>query len=167
MKSNMKSQISILVTLLFLAGIAVLLSNFHPVPSYMGLTAAHGSLGDAIRTGSAPVPFFSTSTRDRLAASHGFQALASYTDQGFEPVQISIKKGETVRFTNNSSHDMWAAASGSPLYPSLVNGCGSSELDSCGPIASQDFWEFTFDTAGTWEVVDNLNKSRTVTVVVK
>ena len=125
------------------------------------------SLADSIRTGRAPIPSFATSTREKLAASHGFQYLISYTDQGFEPAQLALKLGETVRFTNNSSHDIWIAASGSPLYPAVVNGCGSSELDSCSPFPPQDFWEFTFGVPGNWEVVNNLDKSQSGMVHVK
>jgi len=83
---------------------------------------------------------------------------------------VTITKGQTVRFTNNSSHLLWIASIGDaqrPLYPKVQNGCGSSRLDSCIPIASQDFWEFSFTQEGTWRYAGNLDKTRTGTVVVQ
>jgi plastocyanin len=127
------------------------------------------TLGDTIRAGTAPVPVYSTSTALKLAHSHGFQALVSYTDQGFEPAEVAIKRGDTVRFTNNSSNNVWIAASGQhvQIYPRTSDTCGSSSLDSCAPFAPQDFWEFSFDTPGNWQVVNNLDKSRSAMVRVQ
>lgn len=53
-------------------------------------------------------------------ASKGFQYLVSYTDTGFEPKDFTINKGETVRFGNNSSHDMWISES-SHTAPTVCN----------------------------------------------
>lgn len=123
-------------------------------------------LGENIRTGEAPAPEFTADVAARVAASKGFQALASYTDRGFEPVTITIQVGETVRFTNNSSSDLWVAASGEKLYSRTYSVCGSSDLDSCAGIKPMDFYEFTFTEAGEWEVTNNLDKSKTVRVKV-
>ena len=90
----------------------------------------------------------------------GFQALASYVDGGFEPVDITIRKGDIVRFTNNSTRQLWVAASGPTLYPALQNGCGSSALDSCSALLPGEYWEFRFAVAGTWGFQNNLNKDR-------
>lgn len=126
-------------------------------------------LGEAIRTGTAEPPPFTDATRQKLEKSHGFQALVSYTDTGFEPLKVTIKKGNTVRFSDNSSRDLWVAAQGDlpgSLYPSQGSGCGSSAFDSCGPFKPQDFWEFTFAEPGSWKFVNNLDKTRTGTVIV-
>lgn len=100
-----------------------------------------------------------------LAQSKGFQYLVSYTDRGFEPTKLTVKKGETVRFTNNSSEGLWVAASGQKVYPGVMNGCGSSALDSCRPIGQGEFWEFTFDAAGTWAFTNNIDKEKSGTVI--
>ncbi|MDO8576016.1 MAG: hypothetical protein Q7R90_01745, partial [bacterium] len=99
------------------------------------------------------------------AQSKGFQYLVSYTDRGFEPTRLTVKQGETVRFTNNSSEGLWVAAGGEKLYPGVVNGCGSSALDSCRPIGQGEFWEFTFDAAGTWMFSNNIDKEKSGTVI--
>lgn len=127
------------------------------------------SLSHSLRAGEVPIPVFSTSTRIKLEKSGGFQALLSYTDQGFEPLEVTIHTGDTVRFMNSSSNDVWIAAGGSALqaYPRTRDVCGSSDLDSCGPFAPQDFWEFTFEQAGEWEVLNNLDKKKKGTIKVQ
>ena len=114
-----------------------------------------------------PIPPYTDEIAAQLAASKGFQLLVSYTDNGFEPSTGKIKKGETVRFTNNSSENLWLAASGEKLYPSVVNGCGSSALDTCKALKPQEFWEFTFDVAGTWGYHNNSNTEKTGTMRVQ
>jgi len=100
-----------------------------------------------------------------LAQSKGFQYLVSYTDRGFEPRRLTVKKGETVRFTNNSSEDLWVAAGGEKLYPRDANGCGSSALDSCRPIGQGEFWEFTFESNGTWMFNNSIDKEKAGTII--
>ncbi len=96
-------------------------------------------------------------------ASKGFNALISFTDNGFEPANITIKKGQTIRFTNNSSKDMWIAAGGDGgnVYPDTGEGCGESALDTCGPLAPNEIWELTFDYSGTWSYRNNSNREFT------
>jgi plastocyanin len=128
---------------------------------------AEKPLAEMIRAGEAPRPTLSTSTKDKLARSLGAAALLSYTEMGFEPRDVTIKAGQTMRFTNNSNRDMWiaaAASAGEQLYPGIANGCGFSALDSCGAIAPQDFWQFTFTVKGTWRVVNTLDPLRTAIV---
>jgi plastocyanin len=110
---------------------------------------------------------------DTVAAQQGenFQLLVSYVDTGFEPQTATIKAGETVRFTNNSTEELWVASddSGAPLYPHVQNGCGASALDSCQPLDPGQYWQFTFTQKGTWSLVNNLEKSSggTITVTVQ
>ena len=95
-----------------------------------------------------------------LAKSNGFQFLISYTDRGFEPAELSVKKGETVRFTNNSSESLWVAARGDTLYPPEADGCGSSALDSCASLSPGAFWEFTFARVGVWNYQNSLDAEK-------
>lgn len=115
-----------------------------------------------IRLGQAPIPEFTDETKAKLEKSTGFQHLISYTDHGFEPSRLTSKRGETVRFTNNSSYDLWVAADGRSvqIYPRSKSTCGSSDLDSCESFSPQDFWEFTFDVAGEWHIINNLDKTK-------
>ncbi len=120
-------------------------------------TVAAPSLSDAVRAGTAPrAPLTASSTIKALEKTNGFQALVSYTDRGFEPKVSTIKKGDTIRFTNNSSHD---------LLMSVVN----SELPSPTEvkIASQDTWEFTFSSQGEWRFQNTVTPSRIAVVRVQ
>ncbi len=119
---------------------------------------------------SNPIPPLTPEMQQVLATSHGFQALVSYTDRGFEPASASIKKGDTIRFTNNSSQDLWISAAGTAagkVYPGTGNDCGASAFDSCLVLKPHEFWEFTFTLAGTWSYRNNLNPNDTGVVKVK
>ena len=99
----------------------------------------------------------------QLEKSRGFEVFISYTDSGFEPREAMLKRGESVRFTNNSSRMLWIGSLGSeaaPLYPGTSD-CGTSLFDTCKALKPRDFWEFTFERAGEWVFVNNLKKSDT------
>jgi plastocyanin len=114
---------------------------------------------------SRPAP--SAAVLAQLATSPAFQYLVSYTNTGFVPRMLTVKQGQTIRFTNNANADLWIISSGTPLYPPQENGCGSSALDSCAAIPPGGFWEFTFDIHGTWTYVNTLKQSDVAAVVVK
>ena len=148
---------------------AIVLSVFALVVIVIGVAALilgrSASVSTPMHQDPRPAP--SPEVLAQLATSPAFQYLVSYSGAGFAPLTLTVKKGETIRFTNNSHTDLWIAASGTPLYPSVQNGCGSSALDSCKPIPPGGFWEFTFNVKGTWMYANTLKQSDTATVVVK
>jgi plastocyanin len=96
-------------------------------------------------------------------------ALVSYTDQGFKPATTTVAVGDTVRFFNSSSNDMWVAATGSTgaVYPPGENDCGQSAFDMCHTVSRLHYWQFTFDTAGTWGYRNNAHAEDKGVVVVE
>ena len=71
-------------------------------------------------------------------------------DDSYVPMQIKIKKGETLMFLNTGSNDHWPASAIHPtheIYP---------EFDSKRPIQPEKSWPFTFDKAGIWRYHDHL-----------
>lgn len=84
----------------------------------------------------------------------------NYTNSCFSPADIAIKKGDTVKFVNNSSRDMWPASDNHPkhtIYP---------EFDANKDIAPGGNYSFTFTKIGAWGYHDH-NKSNcggTITV---
>lgn len=151
-------------------GIAIALTSIHIVRTKImpQRTVATSTLSQLIRRGSVPLPAYTEEMHARITASSGFSAVLSYSDLGFEPTELRIAAGDVVRFTNNSSQDVWIASDDRVrVYPRTRDGCGSSDLDSCAPIAPMDFWEFRFSAPGTWGVVNNLDKSHGVTVIVE
>jgi len=83
------------------------------------------------------------------------------TNTGYEPKEVTIKKGDIVLWTNESNEYHWPASDLHPthgIYP---------EFDPLRPIASGDTWKFKFDKVGVWKFHDHIraNKVGTVTVV--
>jgi len=113
-------------------------------------------------SGTLPTPVPPTQAQlDQLRNSTPFQYLVSYTNKGFEPNNLSVKKGETINFTNNSSKDLWIASIGTQvnkIYPG-PSSCGSTAFDSCQNLKPGDFWEFTFTQSGTWSFQNNVDTS--------
>ena len=115
------------------------------------------------------IPPYTAEVQARLQKSRGFEVLISYTNRGFEPSAVSLNAGESVRFTNNSSHDLWVASEGTaetPVYPGKSE-CGSSAFDTCRALKPHEFWEFTFTEVGTWLFRNNLDKEAKGTVRVE
>jgi len=84
--------------------------------------------------------------------------MVTYTNSGFEPQEITIDRGETVRFINNSNHGMWVASAMHPTHKvyagtSINEHCPSpdnSAFDQCESVEDASFWEFTFTKTGEW-----------------
>jgi plastocyanin len=82
------------------------------------------------------------------------------TESGYEPKEITVKKGDIVAWTNESGEFHWPASDLHPthgVYP---------EFDPLKPIAPGDVWKFKFDKVGVWKFHDHIraNKVGTVTV---
>lgn len=96
-------------------------------------------------------------------------ATINYTNSGFSPKSVTIKKGESVTFKNTSSRDVRVASNPHPAhngYPTTV-GCVSSTFDSCANIAPGQSWSFKFDIAGNWGFHNHLNPTEGGTVKVQ
>jgi len=91
----------------------------------------------------APAP----TPQDYVQAQKGFQYLVSYTEQGFAPAALSVKQGETVRFTNNSDG----------LLRLLFENAQITSLNH------GEYYEYTFANAGTFAYSDSTSEM-TVTV---
>ncbi len=107
------------------------------------------------------IPPFTEAVQQQLAASDGFEVLISYTNRGFEPMNVEVHVGDTVRFANNSDHNLWVASSGSAPV------CGDDVLNSCKAVGRGEFWEVTFNDLGIWQYqnLQNVYLSGSVTVV--
>ena len=75
-----------------------------------------------------------------------------YTNNGFEPKNLEISLGDTVRFVNESSRGMWVASDIHPThrkYPEKSDSdCLGSSFDQCSNVSSGESWEFTFNSEG-------------------
>ncbi len=85
----------------------------------------------------------------------------AYTNSCYSPKDLTIKKGDTVKFTNNAGRNMWPASNDHPshtIYP---------EFDAKKAFSKGSTWSFTFDKAGTWGYHDHLKDSCTGTITVQ
>ncbi len=81
-----------------------------------------------------------------------------YNDGGFDKASVTIAKGETVKFVNNTDNDLWVASDPHPRHTDLPG------FDALG--RANDEYVFTFDKAGTWKYHNHSAASREATVVV-
>jgi len=114
------------------------------------------------------------STRDNVSAEQVAEKATSvtitYTDSGFSPREVTVKKGKSVTWVNDSSRDMWPASAVHPThgaYPEDVPGqCLGSSFDACTGHANGAVWTFTFNQVGQWRYHDHIDASKTGTVIV-
>lgn len=114
------------------------------------------------------VPPPSATVRQQLEVSHGFQAFVSIADSGFMSATTTIKAGQTIRFANSASHDVWIGqitGTNTPSNPD-TSVC-SGPLAVCHALHSGDFVELTFPTKGTFYYMDDLNPTMRGSVVVQ
>lgn len=72
------------------------------------------------------------------------------TKNGFEPAQIRIQEGQTIRFTTRKSQPFWPASDPHPthdIYPAF---------DPKEPIDASKSWFMRFDKVGSWSYHDHL-----------
>ncbi len=102
--------------------------------------------------------------------------MVSYTDGGYSPKELTIKKGEVVTFKNESSQPMWTASAVHPnhtAYPGTdIKNCGSTTMvdkmfDSCAGVSSLQVWKFQFNETGSWKYHNHLTPTRTGTITVE
>lgn len=97
-------------------------------------------------------------------------AVISFTANGFEPSTVTIQKGDTVRFVNNSTLDIWPASANHPthtVYPQKsADDCLGSTFDACKAVKPGESWDFTFTEVGTWNFHDHLHSNRRGSVTV-
>jgi plastocyanin len=101
------------------------------------------------------------------SASAPMTATITYSDSGFTPATVTIKKGGTVTWVNNSSGTMWVASAQHPTHTgyagtSRQQHCGSAQessaFDQCR--GEEEDWSFTFSKTGEWAYHDHINASR-------
>ena len=91
----------------------------------------------------------------------------TFTDAGYSPKTLTIKKGTTVTFKNESAKETWPASSMHPSHAgydgtTLREHCAnqtSDVFDACGGIKPGESWVFTFNKVGDWKYHDHLAAS--------
>lgn len=99
------------------------------------------------------------------------------TDAGFSPASVTISRGETVRFVNDSSRGMWVGADAHPTHTQYdgtstrehcANGANTgTSFDQCASVEKGSFWDFTFTKSGTFGYHNHVGASNTGTIIVQ
>lgn len=111
------------------------------------LIGSSGLVGTSATAGGEGVMVLETST-------------VTYTDSGFSPNIITVKKGTTVKFVNQGTGSMWVASAVHPTHQLLP---GFDQLKS---VLKGSTYEYTFEKVGTWKYHNHVNASNTGSVVV-
>lgn len=80
---------------------------------------------------------------DTQAVTTTSSSTVIYTNEGFNPAELTVKNGTTVTFVNQSDAKMWVASANHPshlLYP---------EFDEKVSVANGGSYSFTFSKVGT------------------
>ena len=106
-----------------------------------------------------------------LSATVSSPVAVTYTESGFSPASITVKKGQVVLFLNNAdAQEVWVASAIHPthgVYPQKsASDCLGSSFDACKGIKIGESWEFTFTQVGSWNYHDHLHTSKFGKVIV-
>lgn len=88
-------------------------------------------------------------------------AKVQYTNDGFSPKTVTIKKGETVEWTNNANDQMYVASAPHPVHTDYP---GFDELQA---VNKDGTYTFTFEKTGKWGYHNHLSPSDKGTVIVE
>ncbi len=84
-----------------------------------------------------------------------------YTNEGFLPKELRIKKGDTVKFINQSDRKMWVASDNHPaheIYPEF----DQKDISLRGVV-----YEFKFEKPGNWGFHNHLFSNHTGNIIVE
>lgn len=112
----------------------------------------------------SPTASGTSGIQDSTSASGGTaiegSAVVTYTDTGFSPKSVTVKKGTTVTFQNEGIGKMWVASGVHPTHQLLP---GFDELTS---VQNGGSYDYTFVKVGTWQYHNHVKPSDLGIVVV-
>ena len=118
-----------------------------------------------------------TTTSTTGTSTAPMTATVTYTDSGFSPASVTVAKGGTVTFVNNSSNPLWVASDPHPIHnaydgTTLQQHCaagyaGLPPFDECTSVNQGSSWSFTFNTTGNWGYHNHEAAENQGTVVVQ
>ncbi len=80
---------------------------------------------------------------------------------GFHPRTVTVKKGGTVTFVNETDKGFWPASNLHPDHSIY------SAFDPKEPVGPGESWSFTFENTGTWGFHDHVRSYFTGAVTVR
>jgi len=159
------SLLSIIILALVIAGCRQVI-----FPADDGVSANIPTSGSGKPSG-AVEPVTETVETINYAQMHTIEMSSS----GFSPKEITIKKGDTVKFTNVGIESRWPASAMHPThtaYPgSSISKCNTAEastiFDACRAYGPGETYSFKFNEVGSWRYHDHRNPSVAGTIIVE
>lgn len=105
-------------------------------------------------------PTSTNNSSDSTSQSAPVAATITYTDNGFEPKQTTVKSGDTVRITNNSQSAMSLDSDPHPVHTN------QPELN-VGDVEPGQSKTFVIDKVGTWGFHNHNDPSHTGSITVQ
>ncbi|MBI2123804.1 MAG: hypothetical protein HYU04_01020 [Candidatus Wildermuthbacteria bacterium] len=102
--------------------------------------------------------------------------MVTYTNEGYSPKELLVKKGDIVTFTNESSMPMWTASAMHPnhtAYPGTnIANCGKPGMmdmmfDACAGVPAGQVWKFQFNETGEWGYHNHMQASHWGKIIVQ
>lgn len=98
-------------------------------------------------------------TTDQDAPAPGDRMAITYTDSGFEPQNLTVKKGTVITLTNASSHNVQFSSNDHPAHTE------NTEMNMA-TLAPGESDSYTATKTGTWGFHDHIEGSKTGTITV-
>lgn len=131
------------------------------------VTPKNTDTNTTVQTAPTAVPIEQTATRGDGNAMVGgtkggvvSQSTINYTESGFVPAAITVKKGISVTFENQSTVGMWVASDVHPTHQLLPG------FDAKKSIIKGGVYTYTFAKVGTWTFHNHVSPTHTGKVVV-
>lgn len=128
-----------------------------------------GTSGTPTATSTSPAP---APTPAPTPSGAPMSAAVTYSTSGFNPSEVTVKKGGAVTWMNSGSGQMWIA---SAQHPSHTVYAGTSREEHCPDAFGMAFdqcksgtgdYSFTFQKVGTWNYHDHLSPQKFGKVIV-
>jgi plastocyanin len=165
--------VGVIVVLAVLAGAWLLFGQPAEAPNQQVNVNTNNTTQTATSSGSQAAT--STGTGTSVGAggsvSVGTPATVRLTASGFVPSSVTIKKGQSVTWTNETSGPMWVATAQHPSHTvysgtSLQQHCPDTDKNDFDQCADGTTYTFTFDKTGTWRYHNHSNASQFGSVIV-
>ena len=166
----MKSLTWIVIALIVIFGGWYYFSSQQQAPPLQATTQTDTSniVASTNDTTSNPTP----ATTGTLKAMTATVRTVTYTANGFSPNTVTIKKGESVTFVNQSGNKMWVANDPHPSHTGYNGTARSAHCpDTAGVAFDQcstgDSYTFTFQKTGKWEYHNHVSSQDEGFVIVE
>lgn len=82
------------------------------------------------------------------------------SDNGFDPRELTVSQGDTVKFTTVRNKYFWPASNTHPTHDIYA------DFDAKNAVAPNAFWSFQFDRVGEWHYHDHLDPQFSGVIIV-